>query len=60
MKDGLAYLAYWRDGLVILDVGNGIKGGSPENPKLVAQYRFNHNELYGNGLAGRHAHHVPL
>ena len=23
------YLAYWRDGLVILDVGNGIKGGSP-------------------------------
>ena len=30
VKDGLAYLAYWRDGLVILDVGNGMKGGSPE------------------------------
>jgi plastocyanin len=55
VKDGLAYLAYWRDGLVILDVGNGIKGGSPENPKLVAQYKFNHYELYGNGwLAGTH------
>jgi hypothetical protein len=41
--------------MVILDVGNGIKGGSPENPKLVAQYRFNHYELYGNGwLAGTH------
>src|SRR5262249_55753744 len=54
--DGLAYLAYWRDGLVILDVGNGIKGGSPENPKFVSQYRFNHNELYGDGwLAGAHA-----
>jgi hypothetical protein len=30
VKDGLAYLAYWRDGLVILDVGSGIKGGSPD------------------------------
>lgn len=56
VKDGLAYLAYWHDGLVILDVGAGIKGGSPENPKFVSHYRFNHNELYGNGwLAGTHS-----
>ena len=56
VKDGLAYLAYWHDGLVILDVGAGLKGGSPENPKLVSQLRFNHNELYGNGwLAGTHS-----
>ena len=55
VKDGLAYLAYWRDGLVILDVGAGIKGGSPEHPQLVAQYKYNHYELYGNGwLAGTH------
>ena len=54
--DGLAYLAYWRDGLVILDVGNGIKGGSPEKPQFVSQFRFNHHELYGDGwLAGAHA-----
>ena len=56
VKDGLAYLAYWHDGLVILDVGAGIKGGSPENPKLVSQLRFNHYELYGDGwLAGTHS-----
>ncbi len=56
VKDGLAYLAYWRDGLIILDVGNGMSGGSPENPKLVAQYKFNHYELYGDGwLAGTHS-----
>jgi plastocyanin len=56
VKDGLAYLAYWRDGLVILDVGKGIKGGSPEHPQLVSQLRFNHHELYGNGwLAGTHS-----
>ncbi|MBL8188307.1 MAG: Ig-like domain-containing protein [Acidobacteria bacterium] len=53
VKDGLAYLAYWRDGLVILDVGAGIRGGSPEQPKLVSQFRFNHTDLYGKGwLAG--------
>jgi hypothetical protein len=56
IKDGLAYLAYWRDGLIILDVGKGIKGGSPEHPQLVSQLRFNHHELYGNGwLAGTHS-----
>jgi plastocyanin len=54
--DGLAYLAYWRDGLVILDVGNGVKGGSPEHPQFVSQWRFNFNELYGRGwLSGTHA-----
>jgi hypothetical protein len=56
VKDGLAYLAYWRDGLVILDVGSGIKGGSPEKPQLVSQLRLNYHELYGDGwLAGAHA-----
>ena len=56
VKDGLAYLAYWRDGLIILDVGRGIKGGSPEKPQLVSQLHFNHNELYGDGwLAGTHS-----
>jgi hypothetical protein len=56
VKDGLAYLAYWRDGLIILDVGNGIKGGSPEKPQFVSNYLFNFHELYGNGwLAGSHA-----
>src|SRR6202167_47246 len=56
VKDGLAYLAYWRDGLIILDVGNGMKGGSPEHPKLVSQYLYNQYELYGdNWLAGTHS-----
>jgi len=56
VKDGLAYLAYWRDGLIILDVGAGTKGGSPEHPQLVSQFKYNHYELYGNGwLAGTHS-----
>lgn len=46
--DGLAYLSYWNDGLVILDVGNGIKGGSPTNPQLVSQYTYDLDDLYRN------------
>ncbi|HWA56612.1 MAG TPA: Ig-like domain-containing protein, partial [Gemmatimonadales bacterium] len=59
--DGLAYLSYWNDGLIILDVGNGIKGGSPTNPQLVSQFKYNLNEeyarvdqLYGLGYRGTH------
>lgn len=56
VKDGLAYLAYWRDGLVILDVGNGMKGGSPEHPQVVSRFFWNHHELYGDGwIAGTHS-----
>jgi hypothetical protein len=56
VKDGLIYMGYWRDGLIILDIGNGLKGGSPNAPKLVSQLRFNYHELYGSGwLAGAHS-----
>ena len=44
--DGLAYLAYWNDGLIILDVGNGMKGGSPESPQLVSQLKYDLNATY--------------
>jgi hypothetical protein len=61
VKDGLAYLSYWNDGLIILDVGAGIKGGSPEAPKFVSQFKYNLNEeyarvdqLYGLGYRGTH------
>ena len=37
VRDGLAFLSHWNAGLVILDVGNGISGGSPENPVEVSR-----------------------
>jgi hypothetical protein len=56
VRDGLAYLAYWRDGLVILDVGKGIRRGSITSPQLVSHYTYNHAELYPPGyIAGTHA-----
>jgi hypothetical protein len=56
VADGLAYLAYWRHGLIILDVGAGIKGGRPEKPQFVTQLPFDYHQRYGDGwLAGAHA-----
>jgi hypothetical protein len=46
VQDGLAYLSNWNEGLIILDVGNGVKGGSPSNPQFVSQYRYDLNDLY--------------
>ncbi|MQA92161.1 MAG: hypothetical protein GEU90_18375 [Gemmatimonas sp.] len=51
VEDGLAYVSYWDDGLVILDVGNGIEGGTPEEPVFVSQYRYQtsfQGDDYGN------------
>jgi hypothetical protein len=46
LKDGLLYASYWNDGLVILDIGNGVKGGSPSNPQMVSQFKYDLNALY--------------
>lgn len=46
IQNGLLYASYWNDGLVVLDVGNGIKGGSPRNPQLVSQFKYDLNALY--------------
>jgi hypothetical protein len=35
VRDGLAFVSHWDDGLFILDVGNGMAGGSPASPATV-------------------------
>ena len=46
IRDGLLYGSWWNDGLVVLDIGNGIKGGSPSNPQFVSQYKYDLDKLY--------------
>jgi hypothetical protein len=51
VRDGLAFVAAWDDGLAILDVGNGIKEGTPQRPRLVSQFRYRtefRGERYGH------------
>ncbi|MEX2153351.1 MAG: Ig-like domain-containing protein [Gemmatimonadaceae bacterium] len=46
VQNGLLYGSWWNDGLIILDVGNGIKGGTPASPVLVSQFKYNLDSLY--------------
>jgi hypothetical protein len=46
VQDGLVYASWWNDGLVILDVGNGVKGGTPQRPVLVSQLKYDLDSLY--------------
>ncbi len=37
VRDGLAFVEAWNKGVLIYDVGNGMKSGSPSNPQLISQ-----------------------
>jgi hypothetical protein len=36
VRDGIAFVSAWNTGLVLYDVGHGIKGGSPSRPVVIA------------------------
>lgn len=46
LRDGLLYASYWNDGMIVLDVGNGMAGGSPSKPTMVSQFKYDLNALY--------------
>ena len=53
--DGIAYLSYWNDGLVMLDVGDGRWGGTPTEPQPISSYNY----LYDiNGALFGNTHHA--
>ena len=53
--DGIAYLSYWNDGLVMLDVGDGRWGGTPTEPQPISSYSY----LYDiNGALFGNTHHA--
>lgn len=37
VRDGLAFVSAWNTGLIILDVGHGIRGGTPSLPAEVSR-----------------------
>jgi hypothetical protein len=40
VQDGYAYLSYWDDGVLMLDVGAGTHGGTPTRPAVVSQFKY--------------------
>lgn len=47
VRDGLAFVCAWNAGVYIYDVGNGVRGGTPNNPELVSRLITS-----ANGVAG--------
>ena len=47
VRDGIAFVLAWNAGVLIYDVGNGIRGGSPANPILVSSLITNVNGVPG-------------
>jgi hypothetical protein len=37
VRDGLAFVFAWNTGVIIYDVGNGVRGGSPSNPIEISR-----------------------
>jgi hypothetical protein len=40
VENGIAYSSNWRDGVYLVDVGNGVAGGSPTNPVAFGNYTY--------------------
>ena len=38
--DGIAYASQWQDGVILVDVGNGVAGGSPSHPVKISSYAY--------------------
>jgi len=47
VRDGIAFVAAWNTGVIILDVGDGRAGGSPDNPVEISRFIPS-----ANGVAG--------
>lgn len=54
VQDGYAYLSYWDDGAVMLDVGAGTHGGTPTEPALVSRYSYPIGNTHTAWRAGRY------
>ncbi len=47
VRDGLAFVFAWNTGVIIYDVGNGIVGGSPTQPREVSRLLTSDNNVAG-------------
>ena len=47
VRDGIAFVSAWNTGVIIYDVGNGQKGGSPSNPVEIGRLVTSDNSVPG-------------
>ncbi|MBI4419219.1 MAG: hypothetical protein HY560_00175, partial [Gemmatimonadetes bacterium] len=46
VRDGLAFVYAWDTGVMIYDVGNGVRGGTPSSPELVSTYATSGGQVH--------------
>ncbi len=58
VQDGIAYSSNWNDGVVMVDVGGGGRGGSPRSPVMIGKSTFrtgwNHAVFPYRSTSGKH------
>ncbi|MDH5590456.1 MAG: Ig-like domain-containing protein [Gemmatimonadota bacterium] len=54
VQDGYAYLSYWDDGIITLDVGAGTHGGTARAPAFVSQFKYSIGSTHVAWRAGRY------
>ena len=47
VRDGIAFVFAWNTGVIIYDVGNGIRGGAPDNPVEISRLVTDDNGVPG-------------
>ena len=57
VQNGYAYLSYWDDGVIMLDVGAGTHGGTPTSPVQVSQFKY---PIGNSHTAWRHGRYLFL
>jgi len=40
VEDGIAFASQWRDGVILVDVGNGVAGGTVAKPVEIGRYAY--------------------
>ncbi|HEU5041930.1 MAG TPA: hypothetical protein VFT84_13955 [Gemmatimonadales bacterium] len=51
VRDGIAFVFAWNTGVIIYDVGNGVRGGSPQAPVEVSRIVTETGEVAGGPAA---------
>ena len=51
VRDGIAFVFAWNTGVIVYDVGNGIRGGTPETPVEVSRIVTSAGDVAGGPAA---------
>ena len=60
VRDGIVFVCAWTNGLILYDVGNGIKGGSPSNPVEISRIATANNPLTSPNVHNAWWFHNPV